>query len=172
MKRLLLLCLLIPSAVLAFDWQHVVDVPDKYVRDVMTADLTETECLALNIYHEARGETVLGRQLVAQVTMNRVEHSGFPDTVCGVVRQRRQFSWTHDGRVDHATDRQAYAEAYLIAISFVTLGYRTDVLHSNLLLNYHATFVNPAWHNLQPVLVHHNHVFYVRKSDIRRNDHE
>jgi N-acetylmuramoyl-L-alanine amidase len=50
-------------------------------------------CLALNVYHEARGETVEGQVAVAMVTMNR---AGW-DTrnVCPTVYKPRQFSWTH-----------------------------------------------------------------------------
>lgn len=149
-----------------FEWRNAIDVPEKYIRDVMKADLTDLECMALNIYHEARGEKLLGQQLVAKVTMNRMEHSGFPDTICGVVRQDQQFSWTHDGRIDHPTDRQAYEDAYFIAISFLVLGYDIDVNYSELLLNYHASRVNPGWFDLQPVMVYGSHVFYIRKRDL------
>lgn len=164
----IIVILMLSTGASAFDWTNVIDVPDKYIRDVMTADLTETECLALNIYHEARSESVLGRQLVAQVTMNRKHHEGFPDTVCNVVRQNKQFSWTHDGKVDHPANRKAYEEAYLIALSFTKLGQHAQVPYWNLLLNYHATYVSPNWSNLQAVIKHGEHIFYVRKRDIDR----
>lgn len=147
------------------DWTDIIEVPDKYVHDVMTAELTDMECLALNVYHEARNQSVLGQMLVAQVTVNRMRHKGYPDTACGVVRQHRQFSWTHDGKVDHAHDRKAYETAYLIAIKVLALGQMVDVQYSGLLLNYHATYVSPDWHNLHPVMIYGDHVFYVRKSD-------
>ena len=60
----------------------------------------QLECMALNIYHEARGEEPLGQVAVAQVVMNRVQHDWFPDTICDVVYQGSQFSWTHMRR-DH-----------------------------------------------------------------------
>jgi N-acetylmuramoyl-L-alanine amidase len=53
----------------------------------------EVEVLALNMYHEARGEGTDGMLMVAEVTLNRVDHPSYPDDVCGVVYQRRQFSW-------------------------------------------------------------------------------
>ena len=67
-----------------------------------SADEREIECLALNIYHEARGEPTRGRYAVAWVTINRMHSSAFPDTVCEVVYQKAQnrrgtwvaqFSW-------------------------------------------------------------------------------
>lgn len=51
-------------------------------------------CLALNVYHEARGEPLDGQVAVAQVTMNRVASKRYPNTVCEVVYQKSQFSWT------------------------------------------------------------------------------
>lgn len=54
-------------------------------------------CLALNIYHEARGEPVAGQIAVGQVTLNRTEarYKG-AKTVCDTVFLRKQFSWTHE----------------------------------------------------------------------------
>ncbi|QLC26170.1 cell wall hydrolase [Parasphingopyxis algicola] len=52
----------------------------------------ELECLVRTISNEARGEPRDGKLAVAQVVMNRVASPLFPDTICGVVYQRRQFS--------------------------------------------------------------------------------
>ncbi len=150
----------------SFDLRDVIEVPDSYIRDIMTDNLSEIECLALNIYHEARGEDLLGQQLVAQVTMNRADHEGFPDTICGVVRQDRQFSWTHDNIADHPSNRTAYENAYFISISFLLLDYDLDVGYSELILNYHASRINPGWSDLRPIMVYGSHVFYVRKRDL------
>lgn len=61
-------------------------------------------CLSLNIYHEARSEPVLGQVLVAQVTMNRVHNEKFPNTVCNVVMQHKQFSWTAE-KIERVRDK-------------------------------------------------------------------
>jgi len=50
-------------------------------------------CLSSVIHHEAKGESKEGQIAVANVVMNRVKSGKFPDTVCGVVKQRGQFSW-------------------------------------------------------------------------------
>lgn len=52
----------------------------------------ELECLAKVISSEARGEPRSGQLAVAQVVINRVESPLFPNTICGVVYQRSQFS--------------------------------------------------------------------------------
>lgn len=53
----------------------------------------ELEILALNMYHEARGEGRTGMQMVGEVTLNRVASEEYPDTICEVVYQPGQFSW-------------------------------------------------------------------------------
>lgn len=80
-------------------------------------DINEMHCLATNIYHEARGESIEGKSAVAHVTMNRVTSNRYPDTVCEVVYQAEmrinwkgklvprlhkcQFSWYCDGKSDN-----------------------------------------------------------------------
>jgi len=62
-------------------------------------DGQEIGCLALTIYHEARGESERGKLAVGHVVMNRTRSVLFPANVCDVVRQggqqlhRCQFSW-------------------------------------------------------------------------------
>lgn len=56
----------------------------------------DVDCLAKNIYYEARGEPVRGQIAVALVTINRVESTKYADTICGVVYQKGQFSWTQN----------------------------------------------------------------------------
>ena len=51
------------------------------------------DCLAQNIYFEARSESQAGMIAVAQVTMNRVKHPRYPNTVCEVVKQDPTYTW-------------------------------------------------------------------------------
>lgn len=83
----------------------------------------EVRCMARNIYHEARSESIDGQLAVAHVTLNRVEHDRFPDSICDVVWQDKgpkawdcQFSWTCDGKADRPRDMEAYALSVLLAI--------------------------------------------------------
>lgn len=57
-------------------------------------DIEETQCLAENIYFEARGESLKGQYAVASVTLNRVGHPNYPDTVCEVVKQKTRLKST------------------------------------------------------------------------------
>ncbi len=111
-------------------------------------DVRAEQCLALNIYWEARSESELGKQAVAAVTLNRVNSKAFPNDVCGVVRQggerrnRCQFSWWCDGKKDHPNDATAWDDAQQIARAALQ-GEVEDPTHGALF--YHAAYVKPKW---------------------------
>lgn len=57
----------------------------------------EQHCIIENVIYESIGEGEIGMQLVAEVTLNRVDHPRFSNNdsrSCRVVRQPAQFSWT------------------------------------------------------------------------------
>jgi|TARA_B110000238_G_C16011269_1_gene389004 spore germination cell wall hydrolase CwlJ-like protein len=131
----------------------------------------ELYCLAMNIYHEARAELSVGQYAVADVTINRVFDTRYPNTICEVVRDGKQhpngqmkrnkcqFSWYCDGRSDevHDTDRwrQAQEVAYRIVKENKFRGATEGATH------YHATYVSPAWrHQLDLVGLIGAHIFY------------
>ncbi len=105
-------------------------------------DSAELHCLALNIYHESRNQSIEGRVGVAFVTLNRVKSSLFPDTVCGVVWQRNQFSWTRNKRKRTPRDRIAFKQAQAIALG-VTLNLMLDPTNNGLW--YHTAKSKPIW---------------------------
>lgn len=124
-------------------------------------------CLALNVYHEARGEPEAGRIAVAQVVLNRVRDPAFPGDVCAVVRQggelrrhRCHFSWWCDGRSDRPLDLAAWEESKRAA-GRVLSGTVSDPTGGALW--YHAEHVSPDWSS---AVVERQkigrHVFYVR----------
>lgn len=119
----------------------------------------EINCLALNVYHESRGEDYTGRIAVAYTTMNRVEHDYFPDSICGVVWEDNQFSWTNDGRSDAANNQQSWIES--LDVAHLVLQNEVDD-PTNGALFYHATYINrPSWtETLDIALEHGIHVFY------------
>jgi spore germination cell wall hydrolase CwlJ-like protein len=104
-------------------------------------------CLARSIYWEARGEKPASMEAVASIVMNRLGHGGFPNTVCGVVRQGNeqgacQFSWWCDGRPDQAREDESYAAAKEVARRALNLqlGDRTGGA-----LYFHHRGVTPGW---------------------------
>jgi N-acetylmuramoyl-L-alanine amidase len=105
-------------------------------------------CLALTIYHEARGESERGKLAVGHVVMNRTRSVLFPASVCDVVRQGRQqrgrcqFSWWCDGRSDRPKDQAALRESLRLAEE-IYYGCTSDPTAGALW--YHSTAVKPAW---------------------------
>lgn len=114
-------------------------------------------CLARNIYHEARGEPVEGQVAVAWVTVNRVSDSRWPGTVCGVVGQYKQFSWTlQEPLQEH--DSRAYAIATRIATNVLSGSYYDNTGGAN---HYHTTDISPYWEDVtKATKVIGNHIFY------------
>lgn len=121
----------------------------------------ELKCLADNIYFEALIETQRGQIAVANVTMNRVKSKHFPDTVCGVVWEKKQFSWTHDGKSDTPNDKAAYARVYKVA-EMVYNGTVSDITKGSTF--YHADYVNPSWNKVMTRVDQiDTHIFYTYK---------
>lgn len=104
----------------------------------------QTYCLAQNIYFEARSEPIAGRFAVAGVTLNRVKSKHFPNTICKVVWQRKQFSWTHDGKSDKPKEKRAWQRAIVVAKA-AEQWYKTGEDFSDGALYYHACYKKPAW---------------------------
>jgi len=116
-------------------------------------------CLAMNIYHEGRGESARGQAAIAAVTMNRLRSPRYPNSVCQVVWQRKQFSWTLLHSRHHVIDdAQAWRRAMNIAELFLggaRLALVSEATH------YHTVDVQPFWSKNIPALVMiGKHVFY------------
>ena len=127
----------------------------------------EFRCLALNVYWEARSESSLGQFAVAAVTLNRVAHERFPDTICEVVRQggadrkhRCQFSWWCDGKSDDPTNQAAWQAAQSIA--YTTLFFDPPDPTGGALW-YHADYVNPSWSKAMSLVTTIGRHIYYRK---------
>ncbi len=115
----------------------------------------EVQCLAKNIYFEARGESVRGMKAVAQVTINRVNDYRWPDTICQVVYQRGQFSWTV--KKNKITDQKLYKLAEDLAYEVLN-----KPLENFPHTHFHATHVNPGWKYANKVKIG-NHIFYEKR---------
>lgn len=127
-----------------------------------SADIFPQEhCLALNIYYEARGSNLADKAAVADVVLNRVQDSRYPNTVCEVVYQGRQkpswkdpnvmvmvrnqcqFSWYCDGKSDTPLNEDRWNEAQNIAWAISKWGNFRGLTEGA--THYHATYVSPNW---------------------------
>jgi spore germination cell wall hydrolase CwlJ-like protein len=131
--------------------------PEAIFTDISNED---RKCLALNVYFESRGESKIGQEFVAWVTLNRVTSGKFPNNVCDVVWEDKQFSWTHDGKSDKPKDQQAWAIAQQIADQVVdTYGVESDPTEGATF--FHSDYVNPYWTDkVTKVVQIDNHIFY------------
>jgi N-acetylmuramoyl-L-alanine amidase len=120
---------------------------------VMLFAPTEFDCLAQNVYYEARNQPIEGQLAVADVTLNRVEDPRWPDTICGVVEQKNQFSWV--GKVSGRPKGKAWRTAKEVALHSLTNTDRITATH------FHATYVSPDWaKNKKRVKKIKTHIFY------------
>ena len=88
-------------------------------------DPQELRCMTEAVYREAGSEPMRGRYAVAQVIMNRMRSGRFPTSVCGVVRQKGQFTFPKGlgPKKGHGEDR-LWKEAGEIASSVMRGGVR------------------------------------------------
>ena len=120
----------------------------------------ELSCLALNIYHEGRGEPARGQAAIAAVTMNRVRNENYPDTICDVVWQYKQFSWTLAPASYHGVDdAKAWKRALILAKLFIDGARSAEVGDAT---HYHTSDISPYWiADNKPMARVGNHVFYI-----------
>jgi spore germination cell wall hydrolase CwlJ-like protein len=124
--------------------------------------LSDSDCMALNIYHEARNQSLHGQLAVGYVVINRVKSKHYPNNICQVIKQPKQFSWYSDGKPDTPFDRLALDIAYRVA-RYVMVYRFNDI--TNGATHYHATWMKkyPHWSKkLKKLAVIDNHVFYKR----------
>ena len=119
----------------------------------------EGQCLATAVYFESMGEPLQGQLAVANVVINRAHSGRYPASLCGVVKQRAQFSFVRNGRFPRInTACQAWRKAQAIAriaTANTMAALPTDVLW------YHADYVAPKWRsNLVKVSKIGAHIFY------------
>ena len=123
------------------------------------AQVNDTVCMLKNIYHEARGEGVEGMQAVALVTLNRAKQQD--KTVCEVVYQRKQFSWTNTTKGRNKPIKGNIDAAYNVASAAMSdklIDFTGGATH------YHTKKVKPIWRkSLDKIAIINNHVFYKGK---------
>lgn len=117
----------------------------------------DLNCLAEAIYHEARGESVKGQAAVAEVVLNRVDSNKFASSVCGVINQPKQFSYTIGGPKP-IRNKSAYMRAREIARQ--ALAGAPRVLTGGATY-FHTPAVSPSWsHRFQRTVRIGQHIFY------------
>lgn len=137
------------------------DIPAFLPEDAVLYCSMDADCslIAEAIVWEARGESYEGQHAVASVILNRVDHQNFPDTINGVIYQRRQFSYIGDKHKQETPTNSDWSLAYEIAyMSLFGLARNTDALFY---LNPNKVKVIPKWaREFQLVATIGRHEFY------------
>ena len=129
-------------------------------------------CLALNVYHESKNQSIIGQYAVAQVTLNRVKDERFPNNICDVgkqgltykwnpsipIRNKCQFSWYCDGKSDVPKEKDAWDTAMMVA-NHVFYRKVDDLVDGA--THYHAHYVQPRWAETKTSIIRiDDHIFY------------
>jgi spore germination cell wall hydrolase CwlJ-like protein len=124
-----------------------IEQPAIEFNDVREIELAaeELECLALAVYHESRNQPILGQMATASVVLNRAKSSGFPDQICGVIKDGGsvapcQFSWYCDGKPDTPYEIAPWRTAKAVA-EFVLDHREVDMLNGA--DHFHDTSIDP-----------------------------
>ena len=146
------------------------ETEDNYRQYPDLIDSKEANCLALNVYYEARSDNLAGMYAVSDVVLNRVRDDRYPNTICEVVyqgptkeswktkqdpdlpdeerkynpvRNMCQFSWYCDGKDDIPDDETGWATAQYVAGSILYANKHRGITEGS--THYHATYVKPRW---------------------------
>ena len=141
----------------------------------------DAECLAQNIYFEAGVESTAGKLAVANVTINRKLNKSYPNTICGVVkegqhyysaklndhvpvRDRCQFSWYCDGRLDIPNEGRTWNSAQALAVKVLDSYYEDKLIDiTDGATHYHANWMEtyPKWSKQKKIMASiDRHIFY------------
>jgi spore germination cell wall hydrolase CwlJ-like protein len=143
--------------------------------------LKDVDCLAKNIYFEAGVESTAGKLAVANVTINRKLNKSYPNTICGVVqegihyysaklndhvpvRDRCQFSWYCDGRLDIPNEGRTWNSAQALAVKVLDSHYEDKLIDiTDGATHYHANWMEtyPTWSKQKKIMASiDRHIFY------------
>ena len=121
----------------------------------------QAHCIAVAVYHEARGESLDGQLAVAKVIMNRARSGKYPSDWCGVVKQPWQFSFVNPRTGTYpSVNENSAAWHKALGITRLAVARAVPTLSDDVLW-YHADYVAPSWgRRLSMVQKIGAHIFY------------
>jgi hypothetical protein len=121
----------------------------------------QAHCVAVAVYHEARGESLEGQLAVARVIMNRAASGKYPASWCGTVKQPWQFSFVNPRTGDYPlVDQASVSWKKALGVTRLAINNAVQILPTDVLW-YHADYVAPVWgKRLSRVEKIGTHIFY------------
>ena len=105
----------------------------------------EANCIAVAVYHEARGESLEGQIAVARVIMNRAASGKYPPSWCDTVKQPWQFSFVNPRTGDYpAVDEASASWRKAVGVTRLAIANAYPSVSEDVLW-YHADYVAPSW---------------------------
>lgn len=128
----------------------------------------DENCLTQAIYYEAGNQSIMGKEAVAWVVLNRVGRRGYPKTVCGVIAQSTkiedtkvcQFSFWCEER--YKPNKTLWKESNEVAKRVLkNVGIHAIIDQFGDATYYHAQYVHPKWRKSKEFLGQiEEHLFY------------
>ena len=134
-----------------------------WLASLMPPQAADSLCLSTTLYLEARNQSPLGQQAVAEVALRREESGLWGDSMCEVVTARKQFAPTLVSPRTRMNNTEAWAQAVGIAIESernwaLPVGQRTEVVPGASHFMAHA-IAAPSWRNAYQVATIGDHTF-------------
>ncbi|AUR84842.1 cell wall hydrolase [Vibrio phage 1.063.O._10N.261.45.C7] len=133
--------------------------------DMQGKPLSTIECLAVNSYHESRGESDAANLAVMSTVYARSLLGGrYGDDMCEVIFKPNAYSWTSDGKSDKIYNVDQYMRLYSLAEKFlVSKDLYLEVFERS--DHYHVVGHKTGWNyrKLDYIGRIDNHVFYRHK---------
>jgi spore germination cell wall hydrolase CwlJ-like protein len=134
-----------------------------WLASLMPPQAADSLCLSTTLYLEARNQSPLGQQAVAEVALRREESGLWGDSMCEVVTARKQFAPTIVSPRTRMNNTEAWAQAVGIAIESernwaLPVGQRTEVVPGASHFMAHA-IAAPSWRNAYQVATIGDHTF-------------
>lgn len=105
---------------------------------------TDLECAVQNAWFEAGSYS--DAHMITRVVINRTADKRWPDDICDVIWQHRQFSWTQDGKSDNIDlSNDWLVRKYTRMLMTVSVAMDDKIMDVNRPLWYHAHYVSPEW---------------------------
>lgn len=180
-------CMLVAAAIFDMAFMHQrlhIELPlpklHENHQNVQAFDMLDRDCMARNIFFEARGESAKGKSMVGFVVLERTKSPHFPSSICGVVNQANTdaqgkiikfqcaFSWVCDGK-NHSEDfsdprlKKEWEESQAVA-ELVLSGKLKPPVDMRGVTHYYASRIKFPWpqdrKNFKLVATVGNHLFF------------
>lgn len=129
---------------------------------------TDLACMAVAVYHEARGESIVGQRAVASVVLQRtLVPERWGRSPCEVVRPVQFEFMTSRWGYAPIREGRAWETALRVALTIMLQGPDATIMGAD---HYHTPQVFPKWrHAMDMVAEIGNHRFYVDPISVRKS---